>query len=353
MNMNNPSDFVVENGVLTKYVGLGGDVVIPAGVIEIGDHAFFWRRNLMSVTIPDSVTRIGDHAFDNCDNLTNVSIPDSLTSIGVWAFTNCKSLTGLSIPDSLINIGDSAFRGCLGLADKDGFVIIRTILYDYRGGEELVAIPEGVTGISEYAFMESRSLKRVHIPDGVTGIGAWAFSDCDDLASVTIPDSVTSIGESAFNRKTHILIRDISGLPAPLRFNAVIGFLENGGEKGTAGFDSCSKYIKANAAKLVDTAMGMPALLSMMCREKLITPKNVELYVSAAQKTGDAELIAMMLDYQGNKINVKQKEGIEKRKEKEADTVIDRMTARQGKKGIDGLNIAVTVKLETFQSRQC
>jgi hypothetical protein len=27
--MSNASDFIVENGVLTKYVGPGGDVVIP------------------------------------------------------------------------------------------------------------------------------------------------------------------------------------------------------------------------------------------------------------------------------------------------------------------------------------
>ena len=38
--MENMQDFVIENGVLTKYNGPGGDVTIPEGVTEIGSSAF-------------------------------------------------------------------------------------------------------------------------------------------------------------------------------------------------------------------------------------------------------------------------------------------------------------------------
>lgn len=34
--MNGNQDFVIENGVLKKYTGPGGEVVIPEGVTEIG-----------------------------------------------------------------------------------------------------------------------------------------------------------------------------------------------------------------------------------------------------------------------------------------------------------------------------
>ena len=34
------SDFVIENGVLTKYVGPGGNIVIPSGATSIGKEAF-------------------------------------------------------------------------------------------------------------------------------------------------------------------------------------------------------------------------------------------------------------------------------------------------------------------------
>ena len=53
-------EFVIENGVLTKYNGPGGDVVIPAGVTEIGERAFYGCTDLTGITVPDSVTRIGE-----------------------------------------------------------------------------------------------------------------------------------------------------------------------------------------------------------------------------------------------------------------------------------------------------
>ena len=38
--MCNLSDYVIENGVLTKYQGGGGDIVIPKEITKVGDYAF-------------------------------------------------------------------------------------------------------------------------------------------------------------------------------------------------------------------------------------------------------------------------------------------------------------------------
>ena len=103
----------------------------------------------------------------------------------------------------------------------------------------------------------------VTIPDSVTSIGYRAFRGCENLKSVTIPDSVTSISEDAFDGNTHVRISDIERLPPGQRLNAVLGFAEASGGKETPGFKSHSKYIKANAGKLVKTAMDEPALLSL------------------------------------------------------------------------------------------
>lgn len=67
--MSGNQDFVIENGVLQKYNGPGGDVTIPAGVTKIWDNTFKDCTGLTSVTIPESVTEIGYNVFTNCRRL--------------------------------------------------------------------------------------------------------------------------------------------------------------------------------------------------------------------------------------------------------------------------------------------
>ena len=66
------SDLVIEDGVLTKYTGNGGDVTIPNGVTGIRGPVFSYCPSLTSLTIPDSVTFVGAAVFEYCPNLTDV-----------------------------------------------------------------------------------------------------------------------------------------------------------------------------------------------------------------------------------------------------------------------------------------
>ena len=62
-----------------------------------------------------------------------------------------------------------------------------------------ITIPDYVTSIGVYAFMECSRLTSVTIGNGVTSIGDGAFAGCSSLASITIPDSVTSLGFATFD----------------------------------------------------------------------------------------------------------------------------------------------------------
>ena len=173
--MSKERNFVINKGVLIKYLGSDGDVVIPDGVITVRYCT-----------------------FKDCTNLKSVTIPDSVTGIGEGAFRDCIGLTSVTIPDSVAVIGSGAFLGCKGLADNRGFVIVRDVLYGYYGSESDVSISHGITAIDGFAFRECTGLTSVIIPDSVTSIRGSAFSGCTILTSVTIPGSITAIADEAF-----------------------------------------------------------------------------------------------------------------------------------------------------------
>lgn len=109
-------DFAITNGVLTKYQGSGGDVVIPEGVTCIGDASFARCSNLTSVIIPPSVTEIALGAFMGCTGLKSVNIPSSVTRMGWDVFEGCSSLESVTIPSSVAAMGDRIFSNCPNLA---------------------------------------------------------------------------------------------------------------------------------------------------------------------------------------------------------------------------------------------
>ncbi len=196
--MSNVKYFVIEKGILTKYMGGGGNVTIPDGVTGIGEGAFAWCESLTNITIPDSVTSIGNDAFQVCKSLTHISLPNSVKTIGAEAFVFCENLTDVIIPEGLESIGNGAFRGCKKLADDDGYVIRNGILFDYFGNSEDVTIPESVVIISGGAFLNNTELRSVNIHEGVKHIGNYAFSRCRNLKTISISNPETSIGYKAF-----------------------------------------------------------------------------------------------------------------------------------------------------------
>lgn len=323
--------FTVIRGVLSGYKGEGGIVQIPSDVVSIGDLAFCGNETLTEVIIPEGVTRIGKEVFFGCSNLRSVTLPSTLTEIGSSAFCNCSSLTEITLPEKLTSIGGWAFSGCSKL--------------------EEFTIPQGVARLEERCFRGCVSLTNVEIPSSVTSIGDYCFHDCDSLVRLSLPASVKEISDKFADEKVLIRYPDLSGLPARYWLQAVLCYAEDGGSAEDKRSVNHRKYIKDRVSKLTDTAVAHPALLRLMCREKLIPAKDVELYLAAVQNAGDAELIAIVMDYWNNKISQKEKERLIRQKEQEQEAITARMIARVGKKGIEGLVFAVTGDLETFAKR--
>ena len=202
----------IKDGKVQYCASQAREIVIPAGVTEIGWEAFKDCTSLLSVEIPSSVTEIGDDAFYGCKSLASVEIPSSVTAIGRSAFVWCSSLTSLVIPPSVTEIGDDAFRGCESLASVEfGGTVAQWEAVKGKQGL-LKYIPASSVKCADGEWQKpdlwvengvalkclDRGAVSVTIPEGVMTIGNKAFEGCTSLASVVIPPSVTAIHWNAF-----------------------------------------------------------------------------------------------------------------------------------------------------------
>ena len=251
-------NFVISDGVLTKYNGWQKIVTIPDTVTSIGANAFKNNTTMISVTIPDSVTSIGASAFYGCTSLVGVIIPDSVESIGNSAFyscssmvtiqlsnnikfnsikqstfDNCKSLKSIEIPDNIVKITESAFARCSSVEEiyipkslqqvetvisgayiygvfegcnsirsitfEEGITAIPNNLFCSCSWLTEIDIPNTVTDIGSSAFKSCVNLKRIVLPTSLQIIKSYAFSRCEKIENIEFPDSVTRINEGAFS----------------------------------------------------------------------------------------------------------------------------------------------------------
>ena len=109
-------DYVVVRGRLYDYFGEDSDLVIPDGVTDITEWAFYDWDSLSSVVMPDSVTNIESMAFFMCSNIHTIKFGSGLKGIADLAFTECASLSSLSFPNGIERIGVQSFEGCSSLA---------------------------------------------------------------------------------------------------------------------------------------------------------------------------------------------------------------------------------------------
>ena len=268
-----------------------GIIKFKGNVTTIGEHAFYSRDNLTSVTIPNSVKTIGYRAFYECHNLSSITIPDSVTTIGEYAFCGCSSLkefkskfvsedgrcliidgklvafapAGISeytIPNSVTTIGGGAFGYCKSLTSvtiPNSVTTIRGHAFYYCKSLKSVTIPNSVKTIGDWAFLNCSNLTSITIPNSVTTIGEKAFYECESLTSVTISNSVTTIGKSAF--------QDCSNLTSVTIPNSVTTI-------GDYAFDGCSNLTSVTIPNSVKT-IGFAAFNSCYSLTSVTIPNSV------------------------------------------------------------------------------
>ena len=217
------SDKIVNNAYKSFYKDI---VVIPEKVTydgkeytvtAIGENAFGYSGELLSVLLPSTIESIGIDAFRSCPKFRSLTLPVNVRQVNSWAFINLPSLEHLAveegnpyfdsregcnaiiktksdilyvgcrttrIPDGVKVIGNSAFISCFGVP---------------RDMEPVeMTIPGSVEVIEFQAFNGFTSLAAVKLSEGLKKIDSKAFSGCA-IKELVIPASVTEISAEAFS----------------------------------------------------------------------------------------------------------------------------------------------------------
>ena len=197
--MSDLKDFVIENGVLKKYVGEGGDVVIPDGVSVIDWRLFAENESITSVVIPNSVTRIEREAFYK-SNIESITMPsNSVNFFGYDCFGECRKLKSVIFSGGRRGPG-SVFKECAKLLDEKGRLIINNVLYHHpRVYNSDIIIPDGVVEIDSGAC-ENCKVDFLNLPDSIEKIWEGAFSGTH-IKHIVASDAVFSIAWDALDSK--------------------------------------------------------------------------------------------------------------------------------------------------------
>lgn len=164
-----------------------GDIVIPEYIYPDGETAY-------------AVTAIGEMAFAYAD-VTTVTFQGHLESVGQQAFQYSK-ITEIDFSNVDPNgLGTSMCGNCPYLQSvilPEGLTRVPTFMFLQCYNLKSIDIPESVTAVGDGAFMET-GLESVVIPPRCRNIEGNCFSGCSELTAVHLPTGLRTIGYSAFS----------------------------------------------------------------------------------------------------------------------------------------------------------
>lgn len=344
------------------------------------------RQKTPEYTVQDGTTHIGPAAFGRCTSLSKVTLPEGLISIGDNAFVDCQNLSDVVLPSTIEVIGDYAFRGTslknfvLGAAVREigncAFITgnewedkrteLRGIKVDknnstyyidnkalmmrkadgtsavvvYFGGDEIVALPDGVSEILRGAFKRS-IVQEIQIPASVTAIGEEAFAGCSKLtrlrvgfaepenganfAVVYIPETKRSqndYADSQIRDQYMDCIRvDGSGTIFDfVKYDSLFETITASKDKILVATDRLKsaiqlvplyrekyfKYLRRNAKKAVEIVVEFDDLsgLNTLAELEIFTGKNIDQMIELANKAKKTEILSYLMNYKNAHIGI-------------------------------------------------
>lgn len=160
------------------------NLVIPEGVEEIAENAFYNYSEIVSITFPSTLKKMSYSSFMYCTNVERIEIP----SIGQWVKVEVVEFAGQTPTYVFFKEGNF-----------------------YVNGELIVdcVIPEGVTEINTSVFGYCESIKTITFSDTVETIDG--FDSCWNLESITLSANVKKINDYAFSCSNNLKTINFKG----------------------------------------------------------------------------------------------------------------------------------------------
>ena len=163
-------DFIMEDGVLTKYIGYGEDIIIPDGVRIIKENAFVNPEKITGISLPKSFTgdvcgALGPTVYDffqQFPNLKKISVEEgnAIYSVTDGALINMETKTLVAYPPA---------------RENSSYVL-----------------PEWIRYIWPDAFENNCFLQKITISEGIDEF-CWSFGvsfkGCNNLTTLVLPRS--------------------------------------------------------------------------------------------------------------------------------------------------------------------
>ena len=185
------------------YYAFGGcknlkSVIFPTNsTISVGENVFAGCSMLSFVKLSNNTKILSDNMFSGCDLLQNITIPEGVEEIGAFAFADCTALKCINIPGSIKTIDCWAFKNCTGLEEVHISNVSAWCNISFKRGSWDV-FEVNPLYYAQNLYIDKKLVTDLIIPDNVTQIPDYAFVNCSSITSITVPKSVTSIGASAF-----------------------------------------------------------------------------------------------------------------------------------------------------------
>lgn len=128
-----------------------GAVILPDGLVRLGEGALSSLSVAEPLVIPASVTEIGERCFSSFSGAVSFAANSRITAIGAYAFNGAAAHNILVLPDSVRSIGYAAFQNSA-----------------FSG----IVLPEGLEVIADFALTpDNMWCAELYIPASVTYIG--------------------------------------------------------------------------------------------------------------------------------------------------------------------------------------